>query len=170
MVDRKWHVVESKFAEEARALEHLRDQGFKTLLPTYVSRRIVRRHEVSVERPLFSGYLFVAFDAIREEWRRINGTRGVKRLMTSIDGNPVPLRTEEALALVERCEQGPLTEPDVVRILIKPGEEGQIVEGAFSGHFGVCEWIRRNRVGISVMLFGRVETLDMPVEYVTRGT
>ena len=54
-----------------------------------------------VEAPLFPRYLFVAFDPRRDQWRKINSTFGVSRLVMRGEApHPVPDGVIEALIAV----------------------------------------------------------------------
>ncbi len=77
-----WCVVNTLPNQELRAEANLLRQGFRAWLP--LTRR-VRRHARRVHTalaPLFPGYLFVELDMACECWAPINGTYGVKRLLT----------------------------------------------------------------------------------------
>lgn len=85
-----WYVVNTRPRSETRAICHLESQGYRVFCPRY--SRTVRhaRQTKNVLAPLFPNYLFVEFDVSRDQWRRINSTRGVLRLLTW-DGAPQPV-------------------------------------------------------------------------------
>ena len=77
----RWHAAATQPRRECWAIEHLSRQGYVTFIP---KRRIVTRHaRRRAERigSFFPGYVFVRFDPRREQWRSINGTRGVRGLV-----------------------------------------------------------------------------------------
>lgn len=77
-----WAVANTLPHQEARAEDNLRRQGFHAWLPSILrSRRHARRID-TVRAPMFPGYLFVRLDPAGEHWKRINGTFGVRRLLT----------------------------------------------------------------------------------------
>ena len=85
-----WFVVQTQPRAEAKAKRHLINQGFTTYLPVYRRRvRHARRSEIAL-RPLFPGYLFVRLDPEQQRWRSINGTVGVRQILT--DGDYSTLR------------------------------------------------------------------------------
>ena len=60
----------------------------------------------TVEAPFFPGYLFIVLDLTRHQWRSVNGTFGVSRLVMRGDQpHPVPRGVVEALIAVAdaRC-------------------------------------------------------------------
>ena len=97
----RWFAVNTQPLAEARAQRHLENQGFRTFTPR---RRKTLRHArrmTMVEAPLFPRYLFVAFDPRRDQWRRINSTFGVSRLVMRGEApHPVPDGVTEALIAV----------------------------------------------------------------------
>jgi transcription elongation factor/antiterminator RfaH len=97
----RWFAVNTQPFAEARAQRNLENQGFRIFMPR---RRKMLRHArklTVVEAPLFPRYLFVAFDPHRDQWRKINSTFGVSRLvMRGETPNPVPNGVIEALIAV----------------------------------------------------------------------
>jgi transcription antitermination factor NusG len=90
--DKRWFAVLCKSSREHGAAIQLRNQGFRVFLPL---REKTWRHAHRIEVrcvPFFPGYLFVALDLDHDQWRSVNGTIGVQRLVTaSGDARPVPL-------------------------------------------------------------------------------
>ena len=80
-------------------------------------------------RPLFPGYLFVQIDPLAGDWRKINNTRGVARLVQfGADSCPVP--DTVIAALFERCDADHvLQDPGVLRV----GKQARISKGPLSG-------------------------------------
>jgi transcriptional antiterminator RfaH len=54
-----WCVIKSKPRQEAKALEHLENQGFETWLPSIQIEKIKMGRRVAVSEPFFSHFLFV---------------------------------------------------------------------------------------------------------------
>jgi len=79
----RWYVVATQPCREALAAAHLGNQDFQVFLPT--RRKTVRhaRRTSTIESPLFPGYLFLALDLRVNRWRAINGTVGVKYLVSA---------------------------------------------------------------------------------------
>ena len=86
----RWHVAATQPARERLAEEQLKAQGFTAFLPTCRKTLRANRRVRDVIRPLFPGYVFVAFDGDPARIRSVNGTRGIKRLLGH-DGWPSPL-------------------------------------------------------------------------------
>ena len=101
----RWYVVHTLPLAEARAEGQLHRQGFRTFQP---KRRKTVRHArkiSTVEAPFFPRYLFIVLDRARHQWRSVNGTFGVSRLVMRGDQpHPVPRGVVEALiAAADAC-------------------------------------------------------------------
>lgn len=101
----RWYAVHSLPLREIYAERHLRQQGFRTFLP---KRRKTVRHARKLrvlEAAFFPRYLFIILDMTRHQWRSINGTFGVSRLvMRGEEPRPVPHGLVEALIEMGNAE------------------------------------------------------------------
>src|SRR5262245_64991181 len=87
----RWYVVHTLPLGEARAQSQLENQSFLTFLPKRQKTVRHARKLTSVLAPFFPRYLFVALDLTRDQWRSVNGTFGVARLvMQGEQPAPVP--------------------------------------------------------------------------------
>lgn len=155
-----WFVVQTQSRAEAKAKLHLVNQGFDTYMPVYQRRvRHARRTEM-VMRPLFPGYLFVRLDPDMHRWRSINGTVGVRQILTN--GNMpryVPDRIIDEI--IEREDENgavKLTPPT-----FSPGQRVRMVDGAFAEISGLFEEIRDEaRAVLLISLLGRKVRVSVP--------
>jgi len=86
----RWYAVRTLPFSETRAQRNLENQSFRTFLP---KRRKTVRHArkiTTVGAPLFPCYMFVALDLTFHQWRSVNGTFGVSRLLMQGD-RPLPV-------------------------------------------------------------------------------
>lgn len=145
-----WHVVQSKPAQESRALENLTRQHIRAYCPLY-------RTAQGKVRPLFPSYLFVSFGP-DFAWGVIANTFGVARMLLvgGIPGN-VPAGLMDELLVHE----GYLTlDERKIAPAFAPGDSVRIRDGAPGLGGLVGEFIRlephdRCRLLLS-MLGGRV--------------
>lgn len=79
---RKWFVAQAQPSKEQLAVSHLERQGFEAFAPRIARRSRAARGPAMREEALFPGYVFVLFDIEHDQWRSINGTRGVARLVS----------------------------------------------------------------------------------------
>lgn len=131
----RWFAVNTQPVAEARAQRNLQNQGFRTFMPR--RRRVVRhaRKLTTVAAPLFPRYLFVAFDPQRDQWRRINSTFGVSRLIMRGEApHPVPDGVTEALIAVT-------VEGGIVDLAAKlqEGSPVRVMAGPFADQLAMLE-------------------------------
>ena len=125
-----WYVVYTRARAEARALDHLRRQGYTAYLPRYQKRRRHARRSELVRRPLFPRYLFVALDLLATRWRPILSTVGVSDLVRHADAPvPVPdgivaeIRERERTGMFDTTRPGNFEAGDLVRAIEGPFAE-----------------------------------------------
>lgn len=86
----RWFVVATKPARDALAVEQLENQAFEIFAPKRKATIRRARRLITREAPLFPGYVFVRMQPEAVRWQAINGTLGVKYILTQ-DERPVPL-------------------------------------------------------------------------------
>ena len=80
-------------------------QSFETFMPVReVSVRHARQMR-EVRKPIFPGYIFVKFGAERADWRKINSTLGVARLVCTEKMTPSPVPEALMAGLKARCNR-----------------------------------------------------------------
>ena len=152
MADEHWYLVQLKPNGYRLAERNLLCQGFACFQP--MARATERRGAQfrPVSRPLFPGYLFVAFDPARAPWRKINSTAGVARLLSL--GN-VPQEVPRGLIAELRARLdagGHVNLADNVEV----GDRVEIQSGPFAGFFGeVARLAPEARAHLLVDLMGR---------------
>ena len=123
-----WFLAQLKPNSAQIAETNLRRQGFRTFLPLEVGTRKARGKFATVERPVFPGYIFVAFDVASGSWRAINSTSGVTRLV-SFGKDPAPVPLDLVSQLLLRCdESGKLLPPKP----LQPGDRVRVMSGPFA--------------------------------------
>ena len=94
----RWYAVHTLPFAVGRAQSNLDNQDFRTFMPKRHKTVRHARKLSTVEAPFFPRYLFVALDLDRDQWRSVNGTFGVSRLvMRGEVPQPVPRGVVEAL-------------------------------------------------------------------------
>jgi transcriptional antiterminator RfaH len=121
--------------------KNLKRQGFQTFLPTEEETRQRSGKFVTTMRPLFPGYIFVAFDVARGLWRMVNSTYGITRLVGfGKEPTVVPLNLVSQLML--RCDSnGKLLPPKV----LMPGDQVTLTKGPLANFVAEVEQIAPDR-------------------------
>jgi transcription elongation factor/antiterminator RfaH len=156
-----WYVVNTQPRAEGRAKHHLEFQGFCVFCPRY--RRTVRhaRKTKSAFAPLFPNYLFVRLNLLRDQWRSINGTRGVVRLLMQ-DGMPQAVRHGVVDNLQARTRaDGTFDWTSTFEI----GGTVRIADGPFAELLGTLEHLdAAGRVRVLLDLLGRSVSVGLHSE------
>jgi len=122
----RWYLIQCKPRQDARALENLERQDFVCYRPMRAVERHLEGRTRTVDEALFPGYLFIRLNRETDNWRAINSTRGVHRIVRFNDF-PIPV-TDELIDGIRARLVGPLVwEP-----YLKPGDRVRIEEGAFA--------------------------------------
>jgi len=156
-----WFLAQVRPNCHKMAERNLRRQRFQTFLPMHEENRRRAGLFITTLRPLFTGYLFVAFDTAKGGWRAINSTYGVSRLVSfGVEPQPVPLDLISRLML--RCDEGGKLLPPPI---LKTGDAVKISGGPFAEFIATVETISPDRrVWVLLDLMGRTTRLAVQPE------
>ena len=165
--DGHWSVVQLKPAGLDRARLNLTRQGYAFFCP--MERQPVRGSGAKKTRPLrvlFPGYAFVGGCSSPADWRRINATMGVSRLLLGSDQRPALLPRQFMSGLFQVTDdEGVLLPPRT----LERGARVQILSGAFAKWIGRVEECRPNERYILLLeLMGRQVRADVPLSELSR--
>lgn len=166
----KWFLAQTQPGKETLAESHLQRQKFQVFLPLYRKTITHARRTQEVLRPLFPGYIFVSLDLEKDQWRSINGTRGVSHLLTQDDHKPlfVPNEVVETLQK-EQEEEGSIALGSLANAF-KSGDTIRITEGAFVEHMGTIESLSdKDRVQLLLHFMNRPLTLSVPLTSIEKS-
>ena len=158
-----WFLAQVRPNCHKMAERNLRQQHFQTFLPMHEETKRRAGRFISTLCPLFTGYMFVAFNTAKGGWRAINSTYGVTTLVSfGKDPQPVPLDLISRLML--RCDGGGRLLPP--RIL-HPGDAVRISGGPFADFAATVENISPDlRVWVLLDLMGRTTRVAVQAEAV----
>ncbi|WP_163846445.1 transcription termination/antitermination protein NusG [Pseudooceanicola aestuarii] len=146
-----WFLAQLKPNCAAIADKNLTRQGFATFLPMEEETRQRSGRFVTARRPLFPGYIFVAFDVAQGVWRKVNSTYGVTRLI-SFGGGPAPVPADLVAGLKARCDDTGQLVPDATP---QPGDTVRVTHGPFADFVARVESIAKDqRVWVLMDLMG----------------
>jgi transcription elongation factor/antiterminator RfaH len=147
-----WYAVALQPHADALARAHLTRQGFAVFAPTL--QRTVRhaRQFITKPAPLFPGYLFIALELGRDRWRAVNGTRGVRGLLTAGDRPAqVPAAVIEELRAAEAASAA-----------LPEGATLEVVAGPFTGLMGTLQRLDGGaRVYVLLQLIGAERAVSL---------
>ena len=159
-----WFVAATKPHAEATALDHLKRQGFSVMMPYFLKTRRHARRVDTVKQALFPGYIFIEFDPAETAWRCINGTIGVRHLLTN-GGMPQAVLPSFMTSLMELID-----EEGVVSIEQRPFAAGDMVEihhGPFAGQIAqIIDSSHQDRISVLMSLMGRDVISTIGVDHI----
>ncbi|MCU4653749.1 transcriptional activator RfaH [Roseibacterium sp. SDUM158016] len=160
--DEAWYIVRLKPGGLSRAQQNLSRQGIVSFCPH--RRRTERRNGrlVTGLKPLFPGYLFICVPSEGANWRSINATYGVAKVVCLEPGRPSRVPTDLVKVLIdfETAEDGAVE-------VFSPGEEVRVIVGPFAEIIARVEAApEKDRVLILLSMMGRavrteVRTADL---------
>lgn len=154
-----WYLAQLKPNGFKRAQDNLRRQNFETFMP--MSKLTMRHGQKFFNKvlPIFPGYLFVRFGAERTDWRKINSTLGVARLVSFATSSPASVPDELMAGLIARCDgDGYLMPPDNLEI----GERVKLISGPFAGFIGDIEaMLGDDRIRMLYEFMGQKSHIDV---------
>ncbi|MFB0518081.1 MAG: transcription termination/antitermination protein NusG [Acidobacteriota bacterium] len=161
----KWYAVYTRSRHEFKVDHRLSEKQFETFLPVVKSLRRWKNRKKYIERPLFSGYLFLRCQIDDDKYLEILKTSGVVRVLGNNKKELSPLPDEEIESIRILTEKKSTIN---YYPYVKEGEMVEIVNGPLTGAKGIL--IRRelykSTVVVSVHLLGRsisveVDSCDM---------
>ena len=120
-----WYLLETKFRQEKKAAQELRQQSISVFLPFHKHEKLIKGNKVIKQEPLFSRYIFAYLDLETTNWVSIRSTRGIRNIVEFGNG---PLIVAQAiineLEMIDKMQEEPY---------IKIGEKVRIVSGSLEG-------------------------------------
>jgi transcription antitermination factor NusG len=152
----RWYAAYTSANRERSVAQQLGLREMEHFLPTFASVRRWKDRRVTLQMPLFPGYVFVRMSL--EQQLRVQQVPGVARIV-GFDGVPAPLPDEEIDALRTTVAQGVLAEPHPY---LNVGRRVQVKSGPMAGMRGIL--LQRKgklRVVISIELIQRSVAVEM---------
>ncbi len=152
----RWYAAYTSANHEKRVAEQLGVRAVEHFLPTYSSVRRWKDRRVTLELPLFPGYVFVRM-ALRDHLRVVQ-VPGVARLV-GFGGKPAALPEEEMEGLMKSLEYGLHAEPHPY---LTAGRRVRVKDGPLAGLKGILlRWKGNWRVVVSLELIQRSMSVEI---------
>jgi transcriptional antiterminator NusG len=173
----RWYVVQAFSGYEGRVqktlVEHIEIQGLhekfgQILVPTeeVVEMRAGQKRKSS--RKFFPGYVLVQMEMDVEAWHLVKSVPRVLGFIGGTSDRPAPITQKEADRILQRLEDTDKPRP---KTLFEPGEVVRVIDGPFADFNGVVEELDydKNRIKVSVLIFGRSTPVDLEFGQVEKG-
>ena len=151
-MSKEWFILQYKSNSHNKAKNNLERQGFEIFLPLHETTLLKGSQFKSVTRPLFPGYMFIAFDRTETKWHKINNTYGVSRLVTF---NTILKSIPNAFIdkLMTRCD---LFGEILPVKKLKKGDQVKVLKGPFENFIAKVEkYDTDQRIWVLMDLMGR---------------
>lgn len=124
-----WYAVHTSAQREKKVANYLLQSGVEQFLPVYQNRRRWKDRVVTIETPLFSGYVFVRISLL--EKLRVLNAPGVARFVSQ-NGKPAVIPEED----IERVKSG-LVKGAIPHPYLTVGRRVTVVRGPLAGTSGI---------------------------------
>ena len=156
-----WYAVHVRSNQERVAADHIRAAGVEAFLPTYRSPSSRTDRKVILDRPLFSGYLFVRLSEQQPQRVDVLRAPGVVRIV-GFGGAAVSVSDETIKSL--KILVGEATHQARPHPLVQAGRKVVVMDGPFTGAIGTIHDSadRKHRLVVEVKFLGRA--VAVPIE------
>ena len=153
----RWYAVHTLPVQELRAQSNLANQEYRVFLPKRHKTIRHARRLLTVEAAFFPRYLFIVLDLTRDQWRSVNGTFGVSRMvMRGEEPHPVPCGLVEAL--IEMADADGILQ---FSQKLKLGSPVRLLAGPFADQLAILDSLDdAGRVRVLLDILGRQVTIS----------
>ncbi|PCI01712.1 MAG: transcription termination/antitermination protein NusG [Alphaproteobacteria bacterium] len=153
------HKIAASIQEQAEK-KGLADDIEEIMIPTEEVVQLKRGQKVTAERRFFPGYVLIKMVMSDPAWHLIKDTDKVTGFLGG-GKKPVPVREKEAMALVQRIQDG--VDSPRPSVTFDIGEEVRVVDGPFASFTGTVEQIDedKQKLKVSVSIFGRATPVEL---------
>jgi transcription termination/antitermination protein NusG len=175
-----WYALQVRSGRERIVVEALKDRIEQYNLGDRFGRIIVPVEHViemrngrkrKTSRKFFPSYVLIEMVMEEPTWYLVRNTLDVLRFLGGYRGEkPTPLSQKEVDDILQRVQEGS-TKPKP-KVLFEPGEVIRITHGPFVDFNGVVEEANyeKNRLRVSVLIFGRPTVIELEFSEVTKGS
>ena len=169
----KWYVVHTYSGYENTVMatiektvetRQLQDIIQQVSIPMETVTEVTEKGPKTYDRKVFPGYVLVKMVMTDDAWYIIKNVRGVTGFVTSGSTKPTPLTEDEVIQLgVEKRE---------IVVGYKVGDTVRIMDGPLTSFSGIVEEldVEKNRVRVTVSMFGRETPVDLELDQVELST
>lgn len=173
----RWYVVQAFSGYEGRVqktlIEHIEIQGLadkfgQILVPTEEVVEMRAGQKRKSARKFFPGYVLVEMAMDEEAWHLVKSVPRVLGFIGGTSDRPAPITQKEADRILQRLEDTHTPKP---KTLFEVGEVVRVIDGPFADFNGVVEELdyEKNRIKVSVLIFGRSTPVDLEFSQVEKG-
>ena len=138
-------------------------------VPTEKVTEVRRGKKVTSDRKFFPGYVLAKLAMNDDVYHLVKNTPKVTGFLGS-SGKPQPISDAEAARILNTKEEQAAVTKTRVSVDYEIGDQVKVLEGPFASFNGLVEELDfdRNRVKVSVSIFGRATPVELEFEQVER--
>lgn len=176
---KRWYVVHAYSGFEKSVAQALRDRiarmGMEekfgdVMVPTEEVVEMRSGQKRRSERKFFPGYVLVQIATQdeggipridSESWHLVKETPKVMGFIGGTAAQPLPIRDDEADAILVRVQEG--VEKPRPKVLFEAGQMVRVIDGPFNDFNGVVEEVNyeKSRLRVAVLIFGRSTPVEL---------
>lgn len=156
------YVVETNQHREKLATAELKQKGYPVWFPQAWSTVCLHGLRQPVIVPLFLRFIFVTVKLTDQDWRIINGTKGVKRML-QLGPRPLPMPAKEIGELRRRVGDKIMDQEKLYEAMrpLLPDDHVAVTDGPFTAFNGFVVSTAKGRAEILLSIFGRQTKVEL---------
>lgn len=174
----RWYVVHAYSNCEKEVMGSLKERVEREGLSNRFGEILVPSEEVvelrsgqkrKSERKFFPGYVLVEMEMNEETWHLVRSTPKVLGFIGGRADKPTPISQKEVDIILRRVQDS--TDKPKPKVLFEAGELIRVTGGPFADFNGVVEEVNyeKNRMRVSVMIFGRATPIELQFDQVEKS-
>lgn len=177
----RWYAARTSTGQEKRAVlalenrlkhapEDIKRCIHKIIVPTEQVVEMHRGQKRTSERKYFPGYVLIQMVMNEDLWHFIRNTESILGFIGARKAQlPTPLSDKEVDEILARVEAG--ADKPKPKITFVAGQVVRIISGPFADFNGVVEEVNyeKNRLRVSVLIFGRSTPVELEFGQVEKG-
>ena len=173
---KKWYIVQTYSSFEKKVAKTLQENITKmkleekiedVLIPTHDVTEVKRGRRIQSTKKYFPGYVLVKMEMSKDLYHMIKDIQKVSGFLGKT-GEPTPVSDDDVKKIMSQIEDGVVQPKSGTPFDI--GEKVQVIDGPFASFTGMVEGVdeERNRLKVSVSIFGRPTPVDLEYNQVEK--
>lgn len=175
----RWYIIHAYSGFEGKVRDSIMAEATRLGLdqlveqievPTETVTEARRGKKVAVERKFMPGYVLAKLAMNDDVYHLVRNTPKVTGFLGS-SGKPQPISDTEAARMLNSKEEAAAAPKQKVKVDYEIGDAVKVLEGPFASFNGTVEELDfdKNRVKVSVSIFGRATPVELEFEQVERS-
>ncbi|MGV3482550.1 MAG: transcription termination/antitermination protein NusG [Sphingobium sp.] len=175
----RWYIIHAYSGFENKVRDSIMAEatrmGLEALVesvevPTETVTEVRRGKKIQSERKFFPGYVLAKLSMNDDVYHLVKNTPKVTGFPGS-SGKPQPISEAEAARILNTKEEAAAAPKHQIKVDYEIGDSVKVLDGPFASFNGIVEELdfEKNRVKVSVSIFGRATPVELDFEQVERA-